>query len=186
MSQLRKHWFPKPYADRVMRLRVPSGFLLALAFAYFAQPSLASLPAGAFLGLAGLALRAWAAGHLAKNQQLSTGGPYAWTRNPLYLGTFLTALGLAWSAQSWLVFTVVVAVFVLVYLPVMEQEEQHLVKLFAGYRDYAERVPLLWPRVPTSPGTGAFTLARYRKNQEWKASLAWLLGMAYLLWKTWP
>src|SRR5258708_7695686 len=92
--------FPKPYADFVARLRVPSGFLLAAAFAWFAQPSVQSLTYGLPISVAGLALRAWAAGHLAKNQRLATSGPYAYTRNPLYLGTLIVAAGLAVAGRS--------------------------------------------------------------------------------------
>lgn len=166
-----------------MRMRVPSGFLLAICFGLLAAPSRDSMLAGVAAALPGLALRAWAAGHLKKNQHLASGGPYAWTRNPLYLGTLLTALGLAVAARSWVVFGVTVAVFTLVYLPVIEQEEQHLLKLFEGYRAYAERVPLLWPRVPREASGESFEPAVYWKNEEWKAALAYLAGMAYLLWK---
>ncbi|WP_031495305.1 methyltransferase family protein [Bryobacter aggregatus] len=180
---MRKHWFPKPYADFVMRMRVPSGFLLAVCFGLLAAPSRESLLVGGGVSVSGLALRAWAAGHLKKNQDLADGGPYAWTRNPLYLGTLLTALGLAIAARSWVVFGVTVAVFGLVYLPVIEQEEQHLIKLFAGYRAYAERVPLLWPKLPSQRSALRFESAVYWRNEEWKAGAAFLAGMGYLLWK---
>lgn len=181
---MRKHLFPKPYADFVMRMRVPSGFLLAVCFGLLSSPTWTSLALGPLLAVPGLALRGWAAGHLRKNQDLADGGPYAWTRNPLYLGTLLVALGLAVAARSWIIFGVTVAVFTLVYIPVIEQEEQHLVKPFAGYREYAERVPLLWPAFPEQAGRGRFEGAVYLKNQEWKALLAYLLGMGYLFWKT--
>ncbi|HXC64947.1 MAG TPA: methyltransferase, partial [bacterium] len=92
--------FPKPYADTVARLRVPSGFLLVAVFAWFSQPTAQWLAVGVPISLAGLALRAWAAGCLAKNQQLATGGPYAHTRNPLYLGTLLVAAGLVIASHS--------------------------------------------------------------------------------------
>ena len=181
---MRKHRFPKPYADFVMRMRVPSGFLLGLCFGLLATPTRESILYGTLFALPGLGIRAWAAGHLKKNQDLASGGPYAWTRNPLYLGTLLTALGLAIAALSWTVFLAVLLVFAFVYLPVIEQEEQHLIKLFPGYSAYAERVPLLWPRPPVSAGEGYFEPAMYLKNQEWKAGLAFLIGMGYLLWKT--
>ncbi len=180
---MRKHWFPKSYADFVMRMRVPSGFLLGICFGLLAQPTPVSLLYGPLLAFPGLALRGWAAGHLKKNLDLADGGPYAWTRNPLYLGTLLVALGLALAAQSWIVFSVTVAVFGLVYLPVIEQEEQHLLKIFPRYREYAERVPLLWPRVPKSAGSGDFDIKTYLKNEEWKATAAYMIGMGYLLWK---
>lgn len=180
---MRKHWFPKPYADFVMRMRVPSGFLLAICFGLLAAPTRESLLVGLAIAIPGLALRAWAAGHLKKNQNLASGGPYAWTRNPLYLGTLLTALGLAAAARSWVVLAVTASVFALVYLPVIEQEEQHLLKLFAGYRSYADRVPLLWPRLSRDRSQEAFEAAVYWKNEEWKAALAYCAGMGYLLWK---
>lgn len=180
---MRQHVFPKPYADFVMRMRVPSGFLLAICFGLLAQPDANSMLYSLLVAFPGLAVRSWAAGHLKKNQDLADGGPYAWTRNPLYLGTLLVALGLAIAARSWIVFGITVAVFALVYLPVIEQEEQHLLKLFTGYREYADRVPLLWPKPPASPGHGDFDPGLYLKNKEWKALTAYLIGMAYLLWK---
>ena len=95
--------FPKRYADAVARLRVPSGFLIVIVFAWLSHPSVASLAWGFPIALAGLALRAWAAGCLAKNRELSTGGPYAYTRNPLYLGTLLVAEGWWWrrAIRCW-------------------------------------------------------------------------------------
>lgn len=180
---MRQHVFPKAYADAVMRMRVPSGFLLAICFGLLAQPTFDSMLFGPMVAIPGLSLRAWAAGHLRKNQNLADGGPYAWTRNPLYLGTLLVALGLAFSAQSWIVFLVTVLVFVFVYLPVIEQEEQHLTKIFPGYAEYASRVPLLLPKPPLRPGRGSFSTSTYLRNEEWKALAAYLLGMGYLLWK---
>ena len=98
---MRRHWFPKPYADFVARLRVPGGFLLAAAFLWLSAPTPASLVSGLPVSVLGLVLRAWAAGHLAKNEQLATGGPYAWVRNPLYLGTLVVAAGLSIAARSY-------------------------------------------------------------------------------------
>ena len=92
--------FPKPYADAVARLRVPSGFLIVLVFAWLSRPSPVSIVWGVPVSLLGLALRGWAAGCLDKNRQLSTGGPYAHTRNPLYLGTLAAAAGLAIAAPA--------------------------------------------------------------------------------------
>ena len=83
--------FSKPYADAVAKLRVPCGFVLVVAFLWLSAPTLASLAAGIPVSLLGLALRAWAAGHLEKDSTLTDSGPYAWVRNPLYLGTLTTA-----------------------------------------------------------------------------------------------
>lgn len=166
-----------------MRMRVPSGFLLAVCFGLLSRPDPTSMIAGGILCLLGLALRAWAAGHLAKNRELADGGPYAWTRNPLYLGTLVAALGLAVAARSWWILGVTASVFLLVYIPVIEQEEAHLVKLFPGYADYAQRVPLLWPEWPKQRGKSCFSWSQYFHNEEWKAGTAFLAGMGYLLWK---
>lgn len=177
--------FPKRYADAVARLRVPSGFLIVAAFAWFSNPTVRSLAVGLPVSLAGLALRAWAAGCLAKNRELATGGPYALTRNPLYLGTLLVAAGLAVAARSAGLGILFAAVFLLVYLPVIQLEEQHLRKLFPDYGAYADRVPALWPRFrPAAVGNGqAFRWALYAKNQEYQAGVGWVAGMVLLFWK---
>ncbi len=175
--------FPKPYADFVARLRVPSGFFLVAALAWFADPSPRSLAYGLPVCLVGLALRAWAAGHLAKNQQLSTSGPYAYTRNPLYLGTLIVALGLAIACRSVGLALLFAAVFLLIYLPVIMLEEQHLRQLFPEYAGYAARVPSILPYRKALPSNTRFRLQLYRKNQEYQALLGFLAGMAWLFWK---
>ena len=177
--------FPKPYADFVARLRVPGGFLLLAAFAYFSRPSVTAIEIGLPASIVGLALRAWAAGCLAKNQQLAKSGPYAYTRNPLYLGTLLVAAGLAIAARSAGLGVLFAAVFLLVYLPVIQLEEQHLRKLFFGYGAYAARVPPLWPRFSALPGEtpNPFRFAMYVRNREYQASAAFLAATLFLFWK---
>jgi len=177
--------FPKPYADFVARLRVPSGFLIVAAFAWFSHPSASSLAAGLPVSLLGLALRAWAAGCLAKNQQLATGGPYAYLRNPLYAGTLLVAAGLVIASRSVGLGILFGVVFLLVYLPVIQLEEQHLRRLFPEYAAYAEQVPALWPRLtPISPkNPNPFRLGLYLKNQEYQAGAGLAAGTLFLLWK---
>ena len=175
--------FPKPYADVVQRLRVPSGFLLAAAFIWFARPSPGSIAIGLPVAALGLALRAWAAGHLRKDQDLITSGPYGWMRNPLYAGTLIAALGfVAAAAAPWLGLAFGAA-FLLIYGPVMQNEQQHLRELFAGYDDYARRVPLLWPRRPAARNPRRFDTALYLRNQEYKAAGAYLIVAAFLVWK---
>ena len=192
MPTQQEHWrferiprFPKPYADRVARLRVPSGFLLVAAFAWFSQPSLLSLVCGLPVSLLGLALRGWAAGCLAKNQALATGGPYAYTRNPLYLGTLLVAAGLAVASRSAGLGLFFAAEFVLVYLPVIQLEEQHLRELFPAYPFYATSVPALWPRRPRGPAWNGppFQWRLYLRNREYQAAAGLAAGMLFLLWK---
>jgi len=177
--------FPKRYADAVARLRVPAGFLIVIVFAWFSRPTPQSLSAGLPVSLCGMAVRAWAAGCLAKNQQLATGGPYAYTRNPLYMGTLLVAAGLVIAARSGGLGAFFLAVFVLVYLPVIQLEEQHLRRLFPKYSDYAAEVPVLWPRLTaySNRTPNSFRVRLYLKNQEYQAAVGLLSGVLFLLWK---
>ena len=177
--------FPKPYADAVARLRVPSGFLIVLIFAWLSRPLSASIAWGTPVSLLGLLLRGWAAGCLDKNRQLSTGGPYAYTRNPLYLGTLLVAAGLAIAARSPWLALLFAGVFLFVYLPVIQLEEQHLRHLFPEYESYAARVRALWPRLTPAPGLApaAFRFRLYLQNQEYQAGAGLAVGLLYLLWR---
>jgi protein-S-isoprenylcysteine O-methyltransferase Ste14 len=182
---LLNYLFPKRYADTVARLRVVCGFVLVAAFAWFSAPTPESLVIGIPISVVGLALRAWAAGHLAKNQRLATGGPYAYTRNPLYLGTSLVAAGLVVASRSAGLAVLFGMVFLLVYLPVIELEEQHLRKIFPEYADYATRVPRFRPCWPSGHGTEPFQLSLYLKNQEYQALAGFVLGTGLLIWKAW-
>jgi hypothetical protein len=148
-----------------------------IVFAWFSRPSAESMAIGIPISLLGLALRAWAAGCLAKNRELATGGPYAYTRNPLYIGTLLVAAGLAIAARSPGLAALFAAVFLLVYLPVIQNEEQHLRQIFPEYAAYASRVPAL--PVDSAGDSAArkiesFRAALYLRNQSTKP--AWILG----------
>jgi protein-S-isoprenylcysteine O-methyltransferase Ste14 len=182
---MRRYWFPKPYADLVARLRVPFGFLLVAAFAWFSAPTPGSMAIGLPVAAAGLLLRGWAAGHLAKNERLATSGPYAYVRNPLYLGTLTVAAGLAISSRAPLLAALFAGVFALVYLPAIELEEQHLRKLFPEYAKYAEHVPMLVPRPGARGSRGRFRWRLYKRNEEYQALLGLLAGAAFLAWKAW-
>jgi protein-S-isoprenylcysteine O-methyltransferase Ste14 len=175
--------FPKPYADLVARLRVPCGFALVAAFAWFSQPDARSLTAGLPVALFGLGLRGWAAGHLAKNQALATAGPYAYVRNPLYLGTMLVAGGLAIASRSVGLGGLFALVFLGIYLPVMQLEEQHLRSLFPEYAAYAERVPALVPRMAERRSLEPFRWSLYMRNREYQAALGFVAGALLLVWK---
>ena len=173
--------FPKPYADLVARLRVPSGFVLVAAFAWFSEPDMQSLALGLPVSLLGLLLRAWATGHLEKNTRLAEGGPYAYVRNPLYLGTLLVAAGLGIASQRWLLAGLFAAVFALIYLPVIELEEQHLSKLFPNFAAYSKRVPPLWPTFHPARCDANFRWSLYRRNREYQALIGLLAGEAFLI-----
>src|SRR5580693_1524013 len=159
-------FFPKPYADRVARWRVATGFVLVAAFAWFSQPTISSLIWGLPVSALGLLLRAWATGHLEKNIRLAESGPYAYVRNPLYLGTALVAAGLVIASRRWLLAVLFAAVFTLIYLPVIELEEQHLRHLFPRFQVYAEHVPALWPTLTAQKSNHRFEWALYLRNRE--------------------
>ena len=178
--------FPKAYADIVQCLRVPAGFLILGGFALLAHPSWLSLSYGAPVILLGLALRGWAAGHLQKNESLTVSGPYAYTRNPLYLGSAIAAVGFAVAANSALLVALLCIVFSLIYVPVMLEEAKHLTAIFPLYREYASRVPVLIPRL-TKPGglasSQAFSWTLFRRNKEQKAWYGAIAGLALLFLK---
>lgn len=179
-----RYFFPKPYADFVQRLRVAGGFALLVTFAIFARPDAEWLAIGIPISLFGLAIRAWAAGHLLKDQQLATGGPYAWVRNPLYVGTLLTALGIVVASRSVALDGVFAVAFLLIYLPVIELEEQHLREIFPEYAAYAARVHRLAP-LSKWPGVGRrFSWAVYRRNREHKAALGFAVALLWLAFRT--
>lgn len=180
-----RYLFPKPYADAVQRLRVASGFILLLTFAWFSHPSVGSMAIGIPISLLGLAIRAWAAGHLVKNERLATTGPYAYMRNPLYAGTLLAAAGLVVACRSVVLAVIAAAVFLLVYLPVIELEEQHLRELFASYPVYAARVNRFLPFRRGQGEPGRFSTAVYRRNQEYKAALGFGVAVLWMLFKYW-
>jgi len=178
--------FSKPYADAVAKLRVTCGFVLVAAFLWLSAPTLASLAAGIPVSVLGLALRAWAAGHLQKDSTLTVTGPYAWVRNPLYLGTLATAAGFVIASRRWELGVLFAAVFVLVYLPVVDLEEQHLARLFPAYAIYVQRVHKLIPRLPypmPQDPVKHFRWSLYRYNREYQALLGFLAGAGLLLWK---
>jgi protein-S-isoprenylcysteine O-methyltransferase Ste14 len=182
-----RYWFPKPYADFIAKLRVPFGFLLLVMFAYLSRPSPFSMTVGLPISCLGLALRGWAAGHLAKNQQLAISGPYAYIRNPLYAGTLVAAAGIVIASRNWWLASVFAAVFLLVYFPVIELEEQHLRSLFSEYGAYSMRVHRLLPVHHWPGGTRRFSWQLYRRNEEYQAVIGFLIAVLWLVtrWRFW-
>ncbi len=178
--------FPKLYADLVARLRVPCGFLLVAAFAWLSQPSAHSLAYGLPVGVLGLFVRGWAAGHLEKNMRLAQTGPYAYVRNPLYIGTLLVAGGLVAASRRWSLAAIFAAMFLLVYLPVIQLEEQHLRKLFPEYDSYARHVPALIPSWRYERGRAPrlrFRWKLYVRNEEYQALIGFVAGALFLVYK---
>ncbi|HEX3685536.1 MAG TPA: isoprenylcysteine carboxylmethyltransferase family protein [Bryobacteraceae bacterium] len=178
-----RYRFPKAYADFVQRLRVLFGFILLAAFAWLSQPALESMLIGIPISALGLVLRAWAAGHLAKDRQLATGGPYAHIRNPLYLGTLVAALGIVVASRSLWLALIFAIVFLFVYLPAVELEEQHLREIFPEYSSYAARVHRFLPTVIRAGSETRFSWALYRRNEEYKALLGFVTALVWLIGK---
>ncbi len=174
-------FFPKPYADLVARLRVTCGFILVAAFAWFSRPDMKSLALGLPVSLLGLLLRGWATGHVEKNIKLAESGPYAYVRNPLYLGTLLVAAGFVIASREWWLAILFGAVFLLIYLPAIELEEQHLRKLFPSFTPYAERVPALWPTPRPVRRNERFRWDLYIRNREYQALIGFIVGALYLI-----
>ena len=125
------------------RIRVPLGFVFAAVFLWLARPSVRSLLLSLLLVAPGLLLRAYAAGYVRKNAELTQTGPYAYTRNPLYLGSMLAAFGFTAASRQWLLVLLLAVLFLFIYLPVIRSEEKFLRATFAGFDGYAARVPRL-------------------------------------------
>lgn len=154
---------------RLARLRVPLGWALGVAALVFARPTPALLALGAALAFAGEALRLWASGHLEKNRKLTTTGPYAWTRNPLYLGSLVVGVGFSVAAGRVALVVLLVILFGAVYIPVMKREALRLRESFgADYTLYASRVPLFLPRPPGDSEriSAVFAWDRVLENRE--------------------
>jgi protein-S-isoprenylcysteine O-methyltransferase Ste14 len=117
------------------RIRVPLGFVFAIVFLWLARPTKTSLIAGALVMLPGLLLRGLASGHVQKDKQLTTSGPYAYTRNPLYLGSLILAAGFAITARSWWIVALMLLMFAVIYIPVIAGEERYLRQTFPEYDD---------------------------------------------------
>lgn len=158
------------YSQVARRIRVPLGFVAAALFLWLARPTWMSIAIGSLIMLPGLWLRALAAGHVRKNAELTISGPYAYTRNPLYLGSILIALGFAVAAYHPWGGVLLLAFFFAIYLPVIRSEEEFLRSAFPGFDDYARKVPRLLPRLtPATDEPGAFSRERYLKHGEYNA-----------------
>jgi protein-S-isoprenylcysteine O-methyltransferase Ste14 len=167
------------------RIRVPLGFVFAVLYFWLARPSWRFLAIGAIVILPGLLIRAAASGHVRKNEALATSGPYAYTRNPLYLGSLLIGVGFAVAARSWWVGVVLVVMFFAIYLPVIRDEEVFLRQKFPEFEEYARRVPRMLPKI--RPGSrqlesdDGFSFDLYLKHREYNALLGALAMVAGLI-----
>jgi protein-S-isoprenylcysteine O-methyltransferase Ste14 len=163
------------------RIRVPLGFGFTALYLWLAKPTASSMMIGSALIIPGLALRALASGHVQKNEQLTITGPYAYTRNPLYLGSLILAVGFAIIARSWWIGAVLLLLFLAIYLPVIRGEEVYLREHFSEFAEYARQVPRLLPRLRSlTGGRGTFSWDLYWKHREYNATLGAMAMMAAL------
>ena len=154
----------------VQRFRVPLGFLIAAVVLYLAHPTPRLIAVGLPIALAGALLRALAAGVIRKDAVLTTSGPYAWTRNPLYLGSFLLGVGFAIMSGNWIAAMLIVLPSFFIYPHVIRREEAHLARLFPeAFADYSSRVPRFFPRYTRS--SHSFSAQQYLANREYNTAL---------------
>jgi len=160
------------------RIRVPLGFAFAALYLWRARPTWVSLVVGAAVAALGLGIRAIASGHVDKNEELAMTGPYAYVRNPLYLGSIVVAIGFAAAARDVVIALLIVVMFVLIYVPTIRSEEQYLETRFGDYTKYARTVPRLIPHTLRFGGmTRDFSRELYLKHREYNA----LFGAAAVL-----
>ena len=170
------------------RIRVPLGFAFAMVYFWFARPTWQALALGAAIAALGLWLRAFASGYVKKAQELTTTGPYAYTRNPLYLGSMIIAAGFAVAARNWWLAGGMAVMFLAIYLPVIRFEEDLLRGLFPNDFDgYMARVPRLLPRLraeKAESGGGfsreGFSQQLYLRHREYNAAIGTVVMFAAL------
>src|ERR1035437_2956664 len=172
------------------RIRVPLGFVFAVLYFWLARPTWRFIALGAIVIAPGLLVRALASGHVRKNEALATSGPYAYTRNLLYLGALLIGVGFAVAARSWWVGVALVVMFFAIYVPVIRDEEAFLRQKFPEFDEYAQRVPRMFPRLATGTqedeGPAGFSMDLYGKPREYNALVGAVAMLAALIIKmTW-
>jgi protein-S-isoprenylcysteine O-methyltransferase Ste14 len=160
------------------RWRVTLGYVLGAAALWFADPTWTSLAIGAAVGAIGEAMRIWAAGHLEKGREVTTSGPYAVTRHPLYLGSSIMGAGFAIAAHSMPVAVVVFAYLAITIVAAVRSEEAHLTEKFgATYPAYRDG--------RAAPAPRRFSFARVWRNREYRAMLGLAAVFALLAVRLW-
>ena len=170
----------------IQRWRVPLGFLCAAVFVLFARPRPMTLLIGAGISIVGLLIRAWASGHIRKNSALAISGPYAYTRNPLYLGSFILGLGFTIGAGRLLLAILFGVLFLGIYLPVMRVESATMGQYFGQeFLDYSRAVPMFLPRFTAyrRDSKTKFDPALYMRYREYQAALGLLIAWSLLILK---
>lgn len=166
----------------LQRIRIPLGFVFAAVFLVFAKPTAISLAIGAVLAFVGLLIRGWASGHIRKAQTLAVTGPYAYTRNPLYVGSFILGVGFTVAAGVWWLALIFAALFAGIYLPVMRVETEDIRRIFGGdFDEYEQNVPLLIPRItPWRKSDEQFDFQLYLRYREYRAAVGAIIAIGVL------
>jgi protein-S-isoprenylcysteine O-methyltransferase Ste14 len=175
------------------RWRVRVGYPVAAVYWLLAVPTSQSTLIGGIIAVLGLLVRAVASGHLQKDEALATSGPYAYTRNPLYLGSALLAAGFLVAGRSWIAGAIVALYFAVFYSAVIRSEERDVRERFgAAFDQYASRVPLFFPRparrqtrAPEASSMNAFSWTQYMRNREYQALLGTIAGLAAVWLRMW-
>ena len=158
------------------RFRVALGFALAAVVIGLARPGWPTWSAGAAIALCGEWLRIWAAGHLEKSREVTTSGPYRFTRHPLYMGSTLIGTGVAVASSSLIVAAIVAAYLGLTLSAARRSEEAHLREKFGdAYDAYVEK--------RTTSMRRRFSLERAIRNREHHTIAGLLAGFALLAMK---
>ena len=167
------------------RIRVRAGYTAGALALFFAEPTRESLIRGAIIAVLGELVRLWASGHIEKTHRLATGGPYAHTRNPLYVGSVLMAIGLLVVARHPISVTAGLAYLIVFYPAIIREEARFLRAKFPDqYREWAKAVPLFVPRLlPGGPRESRFQLKRLIANNEWRSVLGLALLGAFMVWR---
>jgi protein-S-isoprenylcysteine O-methyltransferase Ste14 len=172
------------FRDRLtlQKMRVPLGFVFAIVFLIFAKPFPIAMTIGGIIAIIGLMIRAWSSGHIRKNKNLAISGPYAYTRNPLYVGSLLLGFGFCIASGVWWLAIIFVVLYLGVYFPVMRKEVGELMAIFGKeFEEYATNVPLFFPRfTPYSKSDLKFDFSLYMRYREYRAGIGLLLAWVVL------
>lgn len=172
-----------PFDKRTFqRIRVPLGFVFAAVFLYFARPTPVTLVAGSVVAVIGVLIRAWASGHIRKAERLAVSGPYAYTRNPLYLGSLVMGIGFSTAAGVWWLAVLFSVLFIGIYLPVMRVEAEDMRRVFGtDFDEYEKNVPVILPRLSRWRKSDVkFEFPLYLQYREYRAAIGVALAIGVL------
>ncbi|MDX8404817.1 MAG: methyltransferase [Mariprofundus sp.] len=162
--------------------RIPASILMGAAILLLAYPTQQSWLMGLGVIILGEALRIWASGYIHKSAEVTSSGPYAMCRHPLYLGHFIIASGFCIAANSLPAFIIVTVSFLIIYVPTWKNEEQNLIKLFGEtYVEFMASRCAILPRWNAQIFSGEFSWAMVKQHREWNHVLGLAAGAAGMI-----